>query len=81
MLSLLFLRYYKQNPKDNAKETDSVHIVLDEKGDFTLWSGEAKIYNDIADERLYEPINSIFDTISTDKIKKENSIITNIKDL
>lgn len=30
---------------------------------------------------MYEPINSIFDTISTDKIKKENSIITSIKDL
>ena len=73
--------FYKQNPKDNAKGADSVHIVLDEKGDFTLWLGEAKFYNDIADERLYEPINSIFETISTDKIKKENSIITSIKDL
>ena len=30
---------------------------------------------------MYEPINSIFETISTDKIKKENSIITSIKDL
>lgn len=73
--------FYKQNPKDNAKGADSVHIVLDGKGDFTLWLGEAKFYNDITDERLYEPINSIFDTISTDKIKKENSIITSIKDL
>lgn len=46
-----------------------------------MWLGEAKFYNDIADERLYEPINSVFDTISTDKIKKENSIVTSIKDL
>lgn len=73
--------FYKQNPKDNAKGADSVHVVLDEKGDFSLWLGEAKFYNDIADERMYEPINSVFDTISTDKIKKENSIITSIKDL
>lgn len=73
--------FYKQNPKDNAKGADSVHIVLDDKGDFSLWLGEAKFYNDIANERLYEPINSVFDTISTDKIKKENSIITSIKDL
>lgn len=73
--------FYKQNPKDNAKGADSVHIVLDDKGDFSLWLGEAKFYNDIADERMYEPINSVFDTISTDKIKKENSIITSIKDL
>ena len=71
--------FYKQNPKDNAKGADSVHIVLDDKGDFSLWLGEAKFYNDIADERMYEPINSVFDTISTDKIKKENSIITSIK--
>ena len=73
--------FYKQNPKDNAKGADSVHIVLDDDGDFSLWLGEAKFYNDIADERLYEPIKSVFDTISTDKIKKENAIITSIKDL
>lgn len=73
--------FYKQNPNDNAKGADSVHIVLDDKNDFTLWLGEAKFYNDIEDERLYNPINSVFDTISTEKIKKENSIITNIKDL
>lgn len=73
--------FYKQNPKDNAKGADSVHIVLDDKGDFSLWLGEAKFYNDITDERLYEPIKSVFDTISTEKIKKENSIITSIKDL
>ena len=73
--------FYKQNPKDNAKGADSVHIVLGDKGDFSLWLGEAKFYNDIADARMYEPINSIFDTISTDKIKKENSIITSVKDL
>lgn len=78
---LLFQRFYKQNPKDNAKGADSVHIVLDDDGDFSLWLGEAKFYNDIADERLYEPIKSVFDTISTDKIKKENAIITSIKDL
>lgn len=30
---------------DNAKGADSVHIVLDDKGDFTLWLGEAKFYS------------------------------------
>ena len=73
--------FYKQNPNDNAKGADSVHIVLDDQGDFSLWLCEAKFYNDIADERLYDPIKSVFDTISTDRIKKENSIITNIRDL
>lgn len=73
--------FYKQNANDNAKGADSVHIVLDDKGDFSLWLGEAKFYNDIANERMYEPVKSVFDTISTDKIKKENSIITSISDL
>lgn len=74
--------FYKQNSNDNAKGADSVHIVIDEdKMDFTLWLGEAKFFNDIADERLYDPINSIFEALGTEKIKKENSIITNIKDL
>lgn len=49
--------------------------------DFTLWLGEAKFFNDIIDARLYDPINSVFEALGTEKIKKENSIITNIKDL
>lgn len=73
--------FYKQNANDNAKGADSVHIVLDDRGDFTLWLGEAKFYSNIANERMYEPVKSVFDTISTDKIKKENSIITSISDL
>ena len=74
--------FYKQNSHDNAKGSDSVHIVIDEDAkDFTLWLGEAKFFNDIADERLYDPISSVFEALSTDKLKKENSIITNVKDL
>ena len=28
--------FYKQNANDNAKGADSVHIILDDKGNFTL---------------------------------------------
>ena len=73
--------FYKQNHQDNAKGADSVHIVLDDSGDFSLWLGEAKFYNSIEDKRLHEIINSVFDAISTEKIRKENAIVTNIKDL
>lgn len=74
--------FYKQNSNDNAKGADSVHVVIDKDNmDFTLWFGEAKFFNDITDDRLYNPISSVFETLSTEKIKKENSIITNIKDL
>ena len=72
--------FYKQNSQDNAKGADSVHIVTDGV-DFSLWFGEAKFYNSIADTRLSAVVNSVFEMLSTDKLKKENAIITNISDL
>jgi hypothetical protein len=72
--------FYKQNVQDNAKGADSVHIVID-GDDFTLWFGEAKFYNSIADARLDSVVNSVMNSLSTDKLKKENSIITNVSDL
>jgi hypothetical protein len=72
--------FYKQNTQDNAKGADSVHIVID-GDDFTLWFGEAKFYNSIADARLDQIVKSVYEALSTDKLKKENSIITNVRDL
>jgi len=73
--------FYKQNAQDNAKGADSVHIVIEPDGDFSLWFGEAKFYNSIEDERLSTIVTSVANSLKTDKLKKENSIITNIKDL
>jgi len=73
--------FYKQNSQDNAKGADSVHIVVGENGRFTLWFGEAKFYNSIEDARLPSIIKSIGNSLKTDKLKKENSIITNLGDL
>jgi hypothetical protein len=73
--------FYKQNNQDNAKGTDSVHIVIEGEDDFSLWFGEAKFYNSIEDERLYAVIASIENSLQLDKLQKENSIITNISDL
>lgn len=72
--------FYKQNVQDNAKGADSVHIVVD-GDDFTLWFGEAKFYNSIADARLDAIVASVFQCLNTDKLKKENAIITNVADL
>jgi len=72
--------YYKQNPKDNAKGADSVHIVV-ENDDFTLWFGEAKFYSSISNARLGSIIDSVENSLKTDKIKKENSIITDLQDI
>lgn len=72
--------FYKQNAQDNAKGSDSVHIVVSDD-DFTLWFGEAKFYNSIADARLDSIVSSVITSLSTSKLKKENSIITSVSDL
>lgn len=72
--------FYKQNSQDNAKGSDSVHIVVN-GSDFSLWLGEAKFYNEIEDARLDAIVDSVEKALQTDKLKKENSIVTNIRDL
>lgn len=73
--------FYKQNKKDEAKGADSVHIVIESEESFSLWFGESKFYNCIENARLDKIVNSVADSISLDKIKKENSIITNLSDI
>lgn len=72
--------FYKQNVQDNAKGADSVHIVVN-GDDFTLWFGEAKFYNSIDDGRLDSVVASVVASLQTNKLKKENSIITNTSDI
>jgi hypothetical protein len=73
--------FYKQNAQDNAKGVDSVHIVVDENDDFTIWFGEAKFFNDITDTRLADIVTSVGNSLATEKLKRENSIITNVSDI
>lgn len=73
--------FYKQNSQDNAKGADSVHIVVDKSGDFTLWFGESKFYNSIEDARFPDIISTIETALQTDKLKKENSIVTSVTDI
>jgi len=80
-LSVVPKIFYKQNAQDYAKGSDSVHIVLEPGGDFSLWFGEAKFYNSIEDARLPLIIQSVKNSLETDKLKKENSIITNVSDI
>jgi len=70
--------FYKQNAQDNAKGADSVHIVVENGNDFSLWLGEAKFFNSIEDARLSSIIKSVSNSLNSDKLKKENSIITNV---
>lgn len=73
--------FYKQNAQDNAKGADSVHIVIESENSFSLWLGEAKFYNSIEDDRLYSIVNSVENSLQTNKLEKENSIITGVSDL
>lgn len=73
--------FYKQNAQDNAKGADSVHIVLNDKDEFTIWFGEAKFFNDISNARLADIIESVGNSLSTEKLKRENAIVTNVNDI
>lgn len=72
--------FYKQNSQDNAKGADSVHVVLVGQDDFTLWFGEAKFFTSIENDRLLDVIRSIKNALDSGKLKKENTIITNVQD-
>lgn len=73
--------FYKQNVQDNAKGADSVHIVIEGDDTFSLWFGEAKFYNSIENARLASIVESVGNSLLTEKLKKENSIITNMAEI
>jgi hypothetical protein len=73
--------FYKQNVNDFAKGADSVHIVLNnEQSDFSLWFGESKFYANLNDQYLSKIVKSIHEILEAGKIKKENRIITGLRD-
>lgn len=73
--------FYKQNANDFAKGADSVHLVIEDGGKFSFWLGEAKFYDSIENARLGKIVKSVHDTLTKDKIKKENSIVIGLKDI
>ncbi|AZI54441.1 DUF1837 domain-containing protein [Epilithonimonas vandammei] len=73
--------FYKQNSQDNAKGSDSVHIVIHDEHNFSLWLGESKFYNSIENARLDVILGSVKESLTLKKLKKENSIITNVSDI
>ncbi len=72
--------FYKQNHNDYAKGADSVHILIENDGSFSLWLGESKFYT-VAEESFDKIIESLTSMLSKIQLEKENSIITSIKDL
>lgn len=72
--------FYKQNPNDYAKGSDGVHIVIND-GNFSLWFGEAKFYKNLSDVNLRTIAKSVYNSLNTNKIRKENAIATDLNDL
>ena len=73
--------FYKQNSNDYAKGADSVHIVLNDDSTFSVWLGEAKFYNSLENNRLDKILDSISNMLETDKLRKEFTMLTSLKDL
>jgi hypothetical protein len=73
--------FYKQNKQDYVKGADSVHIVLEEEGIFSLWLGEAKFYNTLDDNRFNKIVNSVNTMLDGSKLRKELNIVTSLGDL
>jgi len=73
--------FYKQNRNDYAKGADSVHIVIENDKEFSLWLGESKFYDSIENSRLGKIVASVKDGLSLEKLRKENSIITGLSDI
>jgi len=72
--------FYKQNTQDYAKGADSVHVVV-EGDNFSVWFGEAKFYKSIDNASLAKIVESVKNSLGTEKLKKENSIITGVSDI
>ncbi len=81
-LSVVPKIFYKQSANLYANGADSVHIVLDDNDDFSLWLGEAKFYEDI-DRGFKEALNSVKELldINTGKLRKEFQLLLSYKDL
>ncbi|MBQ9682058.1 MAG: DUF1837 domain-containing protein [Neisseriaceae bacterium] len=72
--------FYKQNTNANALGADSVHIVIKNEQDFSLWLGESKFYTNIQ-RSMVDAINSIENLLQLQQLRKENSIIMNLQEL
>lgn len=73
--------YHKQNRSDYVHGADSVHIILENNGDFSIWLGEAKFYTHIGNSEIETIVKSVKNTISNEYIEKENAIITDLNDI
>ncbi|MEE0887041.1 MAG: DUF1837 domain-containing protein [Treponema sp.] len=72
--------FFKQNVNDYAKGSDGFHIVLTEN-DFSIWYGEAKFYKSLGKTQLTTIANSVFNSLNSNKLRKENITALDLADL
>ena len=72
--------FFKQNVNDYAKGSDGFHIVLTEE-DFSIWYGEAKFYKSLGKTQLTTIATSVFNSLDSKKLRKENITALDLTDL
>lgn len=72
--------FFKQNVNDYAKGSDGFHIVLTEE-DFSIWYGEAKFYKSLGKAQLTTIATSVFNSLDSKKLRKENITALDLTDL
>ena len=45
--------------------------MIEDEDNFSFWLGEAKFYNKLENSRLDKVVESVYDTLTSNKIKKE----------
>lgn len=73
--------FYKQNVNDYAKGADSMHVIVEEDGDYSFWLGESKFYNTSDKSRFNKILTSVESMLDRSKLRKEFNIVTSMKDL
>lgn len=73
--------FYKQNSHDPAKGADSVHVRKETDGTLTYWYGEAKFFTNFGSVEIDQVVSSVEELFMPEKMKKENRLIVNYRDL
>lgn len=73
--------FYKQSAGDQAKGADSVHIVLDGEGGFSIWYGEAKFYKTLSSAIYKDVTSSLIELLSSNRLEYENHQIVGMPEL
>lgn len=73
--------YYKQSRDKQVNGADSVHVVVDSTGEFSIWLGEAKFYKAPSVAAYKDITTSIVAMLDPERLEIENRQIAGLPDL